>query len=110
MPARTTQERLKKALIDADYPADKEQLLETAQRNGADEDTIRALRAVPPVDYRNFHEVLASVETMDMDPKLEAAIKAEAHRLHRKPKLADLAKDVPPINPIVEELGENRGS
>jgi hypothetical protein len=112
VPARTTPDRLKNALIDADYPATKEQLLEVAQRNGADEETIKVLRGVPPVDYRNFSEVLASVTTpdTDRDPKLEAAVRAQAHRVHRKPGLSEVSKDVPPINPIVEELGENRGS
>jgi hypothetical protein len=110
VPARTTLDRLKNVLIDADYPATKEQLLEVAQRNGADEETIRALRAIPPVDYRNFREVVTSVELVDEDPELEAALKAERRRLHRKPGLSERSKDVPPVNPIVEELGDNRGS
>jgi hypothetical protein len=110
MAAYTTREQLEKALINADYPATKEQLLETAVRNGADEMTLKALRSIPPVDYRNFHEVEASVEIRDEDPELEATLKAERRRLHTHPGLSERAKDVPPPSPIVEELRENRGS
>ncbi|MHA6795537.1 DUF2795 domain-containing protein [Pseudonocardia bannensis] len=110
MAAYTTYRALKQALEDADYPATKEQLIETAERNGADEMTLKALRAIPPVDYRSFLEVEASVEIRDEDPELEAALKAERRRLHTHPGLSERTKDVPPPNPIVEELGENRGS
>lgn len=110
MVAHTTHDRLKKALIDADFPATKDQLLETAVRNGADEMTLKALRSIPPVDYRNLREVEASVEIRDEDPELEAALKAERRRLHTHAGLSERTKDVPPPSPIVEELGENRGS
>jgi hypothetical protein len=110
MAAYTTLDRLKKALIDADFPATKDQLLETAVRNGADEMTLKALRSIPPEEYRNFREVEASVEIRDEDPELEAALKAERRRLHTHTGLSERSKDVPPPNPIVEELGENRGS
>ncbi|NMH97020.1 DUF2795 domain-containing protein [Pseudonocardia acidicola] len=110
MAAYTTRDRLKKALIDADYPATKEQLIETALRNGADEMTLKALRSIPPVDYHSFTEVEASVEIRDDDPELDAALKAERRRMHTHPGLSERTKDVPAPNPIVEELGENRGS
>jgi hypothetical protein len=85
----TTQEAVTTALADVDFPADKDALLAAAERNGADEATIRALRAVPPVEYGSVREILASVETSDPDPSERPA---------------------PPVNPIEEELGENRGS
>jgi hypothetical protein len=52
--------------------------------------------------------VLASV-TLD-DDDLSDSDKAAARRTHTKPGLADNAKDLGPVNPIVEELGENRYS
>lgn len=110
MPASTTRDRLKEALIDVDYPAPKEELLETARRNGADEETVRALRAIPPVGYRSFTEVIASVTILDEDPELAAGQQAERRRLHTHPGLAEQAKDVPAPSPIIEELGDNRGS
>ncbi|HVQ97666.1 MAG TPA: DUF2795 domain-containing protein [Mycobacterium sp.] len=109
MVAATTRSRLRQYLNDVDYPADKETLLEVATRNGCDEDTARALRAIPPETYANFQEVLSSVTLTD-DDDLTDAEKAEAHRVHTKTRLAQSAKDIGPVNPIVEELGENRGS
>lgn len=108
MAASTTPSRLRHCLNDVDYPADKDALLEAAVRNGCDDDTARALRAIPPETYANLSEVMASVTLGDDD--LTEAEKAEAHRVHTKPGLAQSAKDVSPANPIVEELGENRGS
>ena len=109
MAAATTRSRLRQYLNDVDYPADKDALLEAANRNGCDEDTGRALRAIPPETYANFTEVLSSVTLTD-DDDLTDAQKAEAHRVHTKANVAQSAKDVGPVNPIVEELGENRGS
>lgn len=108
MAASTTPSRLRNCLNDVDYPADKDALLEAAARNGCDDETARALRAIPPETYANLSEVLASVTLGDDD--LTEAEKAEAHRVHTKPGLAQSAKDVSPVNPIVEEVGENRGS
>jgi hypothetical protein len=51
---------------------------------------------------------MASVNLADDD--LTDAEKAQAHRVHKKPRLAQSAKDIPPASPIAEELGENRGS
>lgn len=89
MNPTTDRERLARALDDVAFPADKDALLAGAQRNGADDDTVRALRAVPVVDYRSIGEVLASVQG--------------------PPAEEDRATGHPP-SPIVEELGENRGS
>ncbi len=83
--ASTTRSRLRQCLNDVDYPADKDALLEAATRNGGDEETVRALRAIPPETYANLGEILASVTIADDEPP-------------------------EPVNPIVEELGENRGS
>jgi hypothetical protein len=108
MAASTTPTRLRHCLNDVDYPADKDALLEAAARNGCDDETSRALRAIPPETYANISEVMASVTLGDDD--LTDAEKAEAHRVHTKPRLAQSAKDIQPANPIIEELGENRGS
>lgn len=106
--ASTTPSRLRHCLNDVDYPADKDALLAAASRNGCDDETIRTLRAIPLETYANLSEVMASVTLADDD--FTDADKAQAHRIHPKPGLAQSEKDVPPVNPIVEELGENRGS
>jgi hypothetical protein len=59
----TTEQQVRTALTDVDFPADRDQLVTTAERNGADHDTVRSLRSIPPVDYGNLDEVLASVTT-----------------------------------------------
>ena len=53
---------VKAALVDADYPATKDELVRCAEAAGANEATIKALRAMPPVDYRNVDEVLRSAD------------------------------------------------
>jgi len=53
---------VRSALVDATYPATKEELVRCAEASGADEPTIKALRAMPPVDYRNVDEVLRSAD------------------------------------------------
>lgn len=80
-------------------------LVDRALANGADEHTVRALRAIPPVEYRSLSEVLSSVPLRDEQDVVQPGQQAQARRTHTKPGLAESAKDVSPPNPIVEELG-----
>ncbi|MFC4372944.1 DUF2795 domain-containing protein [Nocardia halotolerans] len=102
----TDVERVERALSEADFPAGKDDLVGCASAANADEDTVRALRAMPPVVYANMAEVLQSVS---LDDGRSAAERAAQSRDHAHPGVAEPERDVPP-NPIVEELGENRGS
>ncbi|MFY9809161.1 MAG: DUF2795 domain-containing protein [Pseudonocardiaceae bacterium] len=110
MPASTTHNELRRALGDVSFPADKDRLVDQALANGTDEQTVRALRAIPPVEYRSLSEVLSSVALRDEQDIMSPGQRAQAQRTHTKAGLAQSAKDIPPINPIVEELGTNRGS
>ena len=56
---------IRAALVDVDYPADKQTIVERAAANGADEPTLKALRAMPLADYDNVTEVIRSA---DLDP------------------------------------------
>ncbi|MGI5241827.1 DUF2795 domain-containing protein [Dactylosporangium sp. CA-139066] len=58
----TTQEVLQ-YLNAVDYPADREALLQEAEREGAPPDVLKAIRGMPPVVYRNKEEVGRSVKT-----------------------------------------------
>uniref|UniRef100_UPI00403C64C6 DUF2795 domain-containing protein n=1 Tax=Mycobacterium hainanense TaxID=3289775 RepID=UPI00403C64C6 len=109
MVASTTPNQLRRCLSDVDFPANKQDLLDAADRNGCDDDTVRALRGIPPETYNNAAQVAASVTIAD-DRDVENGGKAAARRTHTKPGLAENAKDNPVQSPIVEELGENRGS
>ncbi|HET9255980.1 MAG TPA: DUF2795 domain-containing protein [Pseudonocardiaceae bacterium] len=44
-------ERLRRALADVDFPAEKTNVVRSADQTGADDDTVRALKSVPPVTY-----------------------------------------------------------
>jgi hypothetical protein len=102
----TDKTRLKQALNDVDYPADKEQLVQHATDNGADTDTVKALRSIPPESYGTFAEVRAAVPITSGESDSE---KAKQHRQNTKGGLSEKMVETP-NNPIVEELGENRGS
>lgn len=80
MPAKVTQRQLHEALVDVDYPADKQELLRHAERHGADEQVRSVLRGLPPVDYRSFAEVLSSVTTVEATGEQSPAEKAERAR------------------------------
>ncbi|WP_055403232.1 MULTISPECIES: DUF2795 domain-containing protein [unclassified Mycobacterium] len=107
MVASTTRSQLRQCLNDVDFPADKQDLLDAAGRNGCDDDTIRTLRGIPPETYNNAAQVAASVTIAD---DRDTQGRAAARRTHTKPGLAESAKDIGVQSPIVEELGENRGS
>lgn len=89
-----------------DFPAHKQQLVAHAEQNDAPQDVVRALRAMPPVQYGSIGEVLSSVTVRDDQSDAEKA--SQAHH-HAHSGLAEHERETP-VNPIVDELGENRGS
>ncbi|OBI20262.1 hypothetical protein A5712_17955 [Mycobacterium sp. E2327] len=91
MVASTTRSQLRKCLNDVDFPANKQDLLDAADRNGCDDDTVRVLRGIPPETYNNVAQVASSVTIAD-EGDSDGAGKPGAD------------------SPIVEELGENRYS
>jgi hypothetical protein len=102
----TTVARLRAALSEADFPADREELVRCAERLDADAATLRELKGIPPETYANLAEVERAVSFASPEYDRE---RAERRRAHDKPGLSERAKDVEE-HPIVEELGENRGS
>ncbi len=107
---RTVSDRVQELLTDIDYPATKEALLAEAERRGGDDDALRALRALPPVDYGNEAEVMRSI---DVDPAEDrGGTKGDQNRRARENTSrgrADHLTDVEPP-PIERELGSNEGS
>jgi hypothetical protein len=110
MVASTTRSRLRQCLNDADFPASKQDLLSVADYDGGDDDTVLALRAIPPDTYTNLDQVLASVSIVDEDDAIRDPDKAAARRAHTKPVRAESAQDIADQSPIVDESGENRAS
>jgi hypothetical protein len=52
---------IQKYLSGVDYPVTKQQLLETARSNGADDDVLAALEGLPERDYNGPNAVSAEV-------------------------------------------------
>lgn len=109
MVASTTRSRLQHSLNKTSFPASKQELVDVASKDGDDE-TVRALRAIPPETYTNLDQVLASVSIIDEGDAVRDPAKAEARRTHTKPGRTESTKDINSESPIVDELGENRGS
>lgn len=101
---------VQQALSTLDFPASKDQLVEHAEKHGADSATVHALRAIPVADYENTTEVVRSV-TLDTGAEEGRSRSDKAQQARQAPKggLAEHQTETP-NNPIVEELGENRGS
>lgn len=66
-------------LSSLDYPAGKDDVLRQAERQGAPPEVLRALRALPPVDYANGREVARSAG-IDAAPEVGSAQRAAQAR------------------------------
>jgi Protein of unknown function (DUF2795) len=83
-----TTEDVLRYLNAVDFPASKQEIIREAQRERAPKDVLTALRAMPPVDYRNKAEVAASAAT-EIAPELTPAEKAVKARDHRHQRIAE---------------------
>jgi hypothetical protein len=72
-------EKVRPYLSTVDFPADRDGIVREAQRQGAPDIVLKALRAMPPEVYRNASEVLSSAGT-DLAPELSARDKARQQR------------------------------
>ncbi|GAA1200742.1 DUF2795 domain-containing protein [Prauserella alba] len=102
----TDRESLKAALSSVDFPASKETLVSHVEADSGQTDVAQALRAMPPAEYDNIGEVIQSVS---LEESRSDSDKAQQARHNNESSLAEHETEVP-SNPIVEELGENRGS
>jgi hypothetical protein len=87
-----TADEVLRHLVDVDYPADKDALVAAAERHGAPEEVIRAIRAIPPVDYRGKEEVVRSLPS-DPAPHRDPGRAAEQARADSKPGVAEHLRD-----------------
>jgi hypothetical protein len=72
-------EKVRQFLTTVDFPADRDAVVREAQRQGAPDNVVKALCAMPPDTYRNSSEVLSSAGT-DLAPELSARDKARQQR------------------------------
>jgi hypothetical protein len=104
--ARANLEDVLSALRSVDFPAAKDDLIRAAQAAGASAEVVKALRAIPPVEYANREEVARSVPA---DPAADRGVspaqRAEQARLGGKPGLSERLREVPKP-PIEEELDQ----
>lgn len=56
---------IRSALLAADFPATKDELIRVATEASADETVMAALRSLPLADYTNREEVVRSVDTTE---------------------------------------------
>lgn len=105
----TVRETVKKSLSGVDFPVSKEQLVDYAENNGVDEGTVRALRAMPRAEYDNLGEVVSSVPLDRATEEGQSDADKARQDAQDKSGLAEHQRQTT-SNPIVEEIGENRGS
>jgi len=106
--AHVTVDEVLHVLRDVDFPATKDELVKAARAEGASEEVLRALRAIPPVEYRNRTEVARSVPTdlaaeLGFGPGQRYEAMREGHR-HHPQRFSAYSRDVP--KPVVEETEE----
>lgn len=70
-----------------DFPIDKEEIVRQVAQQGAPEAVLKALRALPPVDYRNKNEVVRSAATA-IAPEMTPAERAERARIGEHMRVA----------------------
>lgn len=67
-----------------DYPAGKDDILREAERAGAPGDVLRALAALPPVDYRDGAQVARSAGTDTAPEETPATLAAKNRERHQR--------------------------
>ena len=71
-------------LDEVDFPASKDELVEAAGARGAPAQVLKALRAMPPVDYGNREQVARSARTdEDAVPAAERSARLRGHKHER---------------------------
>jgi hypothetical protein len=79
-----TRDEVRPYLETVDFPALKEDITREAEKLGAPEDVLKALRGMPPVDYHNKEEVLRSAKTeIAEETPAEKAVKARDRKHQR---------------------------
>ncbi|MDG4797307.1 DUF2795 domain-containing protein [Micromonospora sp. WMMD1082] len=74
-------------LSSLDFPAGKDDVVREAEREGAPPDVLRALRALPPVDYANGNQVARSAG-IDAAPEVTDAQRAAQARDKRHQRVS----------------------
>ncbi|MEU7620693.1 DUF2795 domain-containing protein [Micromonospora rifamycinica] len=76
-----------------DYPAEKDAVVRQAEREGAPPDVLRALRALPPVDYANDAEVARSA-AIEAASEISTAQRARQAKTRRPQRVAQHLRSI----------------
>lgn len=86
---------IREALLDLDYPATKQDIVNHAEQAGTDREVIRALRGLPLATYMNVTEVRRSVRLNPADDEGHSAADKVAHaRSKHSHQVAEYLRDV----------------
>jgi hypothetical protein len=88
-----TNEQVVDWLVAVDFPASKDDLVAEAERNGAPEDVVKALRAMPPVDYASKAEVQRSALRTEAEESAGPTVEAERARSQSTSRVAAHLRD-----------------
>ena len=79
-----TNDEVRPYLETVDFPATRDAIVREAERLGAPEPVLTALRGMPPVDYHNKEEVLRSAKTrIAVETPAEKGARARDHKHQR---------------------------
>lgn len=82
-----TNDEVLQYLKSLDFPIDKDEIVRQVEQQGAPEPVLKALRALPPLDYRNKNEVVRSAATA-IAPEMGPAERAERARIGEHARVA----------------------
>ncbi|SDY23301.1 Protein of unknown function [Micromonospora pattaloongensis] len=82
-----TNEEVLRYLKTLDFPMDKWELVRQVEQQGAPQHVLKALRALPPLDYRNKNEVVRSAATA-LAPEVGPPERAERARYREHQEVA----------------------
>jgi len=85
--SEVSSKEVRDALVDIDFPAGKDAVLEAARRQGASDAVMRLLRGIPPVDYESRDTVIASIDSAEATGQ-SASQKGRQALLRQKPRVA----------------------
>jgi hypothetical protein len=74
--ADVTLQELLDAISEVDFPAHKDEIVRSAEQEGASVDAQQALRSMPPVEYANGDEVIRSVN-VDIGSRPAESVRAD---------------------------------
>lgn len=81
-------EEVVRYLVTVDFPATKDELVADAEANGAPEDVLKSLRAMPPVSYGSKAEVQRSALRTDPYPEQTASYEARQSQQNSSSRVA----------------------